>query len=390
VVKERMLNQDIAYIYDPSQTIIKKKVHYGNDSIILYLSFADPYDHLSSKDFINRYSFFYKIKNDYFSAEAMHTDSIKFSGKDIITQNGIHYLSYSFKNPYHLNSLLILERFDKKRKIVDLIDVPLEKDSSSIRNTYLFFKHNTNIPVLDNYLVKKDSFDMKGMGNQKNLMIFHYANDLTPAVSPDNETVSNLIHIQPDFNSAIHTRDVISFDKTGLYYLSTSKDIKGFSFIVVDNKFPRLSRPEEMIQPLHYITSEKEFINLKRSVHPKSTLDSFWLAIGGSHEYSKKIIKSFYQKVEYANRSFTTYKEGWKTDRGMIYIVFGKPDEVYRYNGQEEWTYENISNNSLTFNFKKKDNLFSNDDDYELIRKKSYNLYWIEMIEKWRKGNIIK
>jgi GWxTD domain-containing protein len=384
-----MFNQDIAYIYDPSQTIIKKRVSYENDSIRIYLSFTDPHDHLNSKDFINRYAFFYKRRQDYISTETLNTDSVNFTVNDIVTANNTHYLSYVIKNPHQPNSLLILERFDKKRKILDLIDIPLEKDSSVTKNAFLFFKYNTNIPVLDNFILKNDSFFLKKFhGGLMN--VFHYNEVLPPAAAPDNVSDENNFNpIHPEFSSSIASDKIISFNKTGLYFLSPSKDIKDFSFIVVDNKFPKISKPEEMISPLYYLTSSQEYKYLKSSGRPKITVDSFWLAIGGTQDYSKKLIKSFYQKVEYANRSFTTYKEGWKTDRGMIYIVFGKPDEVYRHNDLEEWTYENISNNSITFTFLKKNSEFSNNDDYELIRKKSYEFYWIEMTEKWRKGNII-
>jgi GWxTD domain-containing protein len=392
VVKERMLNQDIAYIYDPTQTIIKKKINYAEDSIRIYLSFADPHDHLNSKDFINRYAFFYKIRKDYASSETIKTDSIRFSDKDIITEKNTHYLSYAIENPHQQNTLLILERFDKKRKILDLIDIPLENDSSSIENIYMFFKYNTRIPVLDNFVSKNDSFSLNSMNFRGNpLTLLHYNPALLPAAPPYDETNANdLKHIDSDFSSDISASQVISFNKPGLYSLNPSGNTKGISFIVTEHKFPKLSIPEEMIEPLYYLTSQKEYKNLKNSSHPKFTVDSFWLAIGGSQDYSRKLIKSYYQKVEFANRSFTSFKEGWKTDRGMIYIVFGKPDEVYRHNNMEEWTYENISNNSITFNFLKKNNLFSGDDDYELLRKESYEFYWTEMTEKWRKGNIIK
>jgi GWxTD domain-containing protein len=129
---------------------------------------------------------------------------------------------------------------------------------------------------------------------------------------------------------------------------------------------------------------------MNNSLKPKFTLDSFWLSIGGSEDYSRKLIKTFYQKVEYANRSFTSHKEGWKTDRGMVYIIFGKPDAVYRHNDQEEWDYENVNDNSLTFSFRKRNDLYSNDDEYELVRKPVYESYWKFMVERWRKGNIIK
>ncbi|MCH7783138.1 GWxTD domain-containing protein [candidate division KSB1 bacterium] len=37
----------------------------------------------------------------------------------------------------------------------------------------------------------------------------------------------------------------------------------------------------------------------------------------------------YYRRVRFANEEFTQYKDGWKTDRGMIYILFGPPNQVF-------------------------------------------------------------
>ncbi len=50
---------------------------------------------------------------------------------------------------------------------------------------------------------------------------------------------------------------------------------------------------------------------------------------------------------------FTSYKEGWKTDKGMIFIVLGPPDKVQRSKDREVWTYDqrgNAQNVNFTFN----------------------------------------
>ena len=39
----------------------------------------------------------------------------------------------------------------------------------------------------------------------------------------------------------------------------------------------------------------------------------------------------FYARVDYANRHFSHYREGWRTDMGMIYIIFGPPSDVSRH-----------------------------------------------------------
>ena len=38
---------------------------------------------------------------------------------------------------------------------------------------------------------------------------------------------------------------------------------------------------------------------------------------------AKSLIAIYYNRIQNANLHFTTFKEGWKTDRGMIYVVFG-------------------------------------------------------------------
>ena len=38
--------------------------------------------------------------------------------------------------------------------------------------------------------------------------------------------------------------------------------------------------------------------------------------------------EQFYERLAYANEHFSSGMPGWKTDRGRIYIKFGKPDEI--------------------------------------------------------------
>jgi GWxTD domain-containing protein len=42
-------------------------------------------------------------------------------------------------------------------------------------------------------------------------------------------------------------------------------------------------------------------------------------------------MEEYYAKVEYANKHFKHYQEGWRTDMGMVYIIFGPPNNVDRH-----------------------------------------------------------
>ncbi len=45
-----------------------------------------------------------------------------------------------------------------------------------------------------------------------------------------------------------------------------------------------------------------------------------------------ELMEEYYRRVAYANENFDGWQPGWETDRGMIYILFGPPDEIKRTN----------------------------------------------------------
>jgi GWxTD domain-containing protein len=59
--------------------------------------------------------------------------------------------------------------------------------------------------------------------------------------------------------------------------------------------------------------------------------------------------QEYFRRVAYANTQYKTgFREGWKTDRGRVYIVYGTPDEVERHANEtdskpyEVWYYNSI------------------------------------------------
>jgi hypothetical protein len=105
---------------------------------------------------------------------------------------------------------------------------------------------------------------------------------------------------------------------------------------------------------------------------------------------ARRTIKAYYRRVTEANRLFTTYKEGWKTDMGMVYIVFGPPNRVQYLKDKEVWTYAQSANYAeLNFNFVKRPNLFV-EDHYELLRYVDYEPYWYPTVEEWRTGVVAR
>ena len=172
----------------------------------------------------------------------------------------------------------------------------------------------------------------------------------------------------------------------GLYFFQTdSSSTLGSAFFVSDINYPQPQEIKELTEPLVYITTKSEFQRLRSNLTSKQALDKFWLSTVGSPEKARKSIKNYYHNVEVANNLFTSYKEGWKTDRGMIYTVMGPPLSVVKGLDVETWTYTNFTSEGVEFVFKKISNIFSN-NHYELLREKSFDQIWFLAIDRWRDG----
>ena len=384
-VKERMGSIDIAYIYDPTQTSIKRKAVSSKDSIHIFLSFFNA--HIQEENFMDKSIFTYKITPDYYSSELLASDSLNKNRISYKHRLGVHYVSFSIPSPEKDSCLIVVKRYNTRSHYDDYIDIPYSKNS--LWNRYLFLSGADSIPILDHYIHINDSVILKNFTAFETDFVYHYNHPLSPASPPmPTDVVPEVFSVDSLF--IVSPKEIIKFKSTGLYTLTndTSRPER-FPFIVVNNKFPMLTNAQEMVEPLVYITNREEYKKLLNSANFKIALDTFWLSIGGSKEYTRKLIKTYYSNVEHANRFFTTDKEGWKTDRGMIYTVFGKPTEVYRINGLEEWTYENIQNNYLTFEFEIKKGMFS-ETDYVLKRANEHAFYWKSTVDKWRKGIIRK
>jgi len=192
------------------------------------------------------------------------------------------------------------------------------------------------------------------------------------------------------------------FPKEGIYLCSIDRNIKdGFTFLNLGPTYPKVTTPERMIEPLIYLTSQDELTELKSAAKPKAALDEFWIKCGGNVDKARELIRIFYTRVLYSNYYFTSYKEGWRSERGMIYIIYGPPDKVYKTSDGESWGYKKpvikskwggrytVSDSYLFFNFKKRENVFS-DNDFYLSRSETLVTFWDKAIASWRKGIVFR
>jgi GWxTD domain-containing protein len=95
-----------------------------------------------------------------------------------------------------------------------------------------------------------------------------------------------------------------------------------------------LSRPYKkwLDEDVIYIITDEEraaFKQLSNDEERDNFIEAFWQRRDPTPDTEENEYKEdHYQRIAYANEHYAAGVPGWKTDRGRIYIVFGKADEV--------------------------------------------------------------
>jgi len=130
---------------------------------------------------------------------------------------------------------------------------------------------------------------------------------------------------------------------------------------------------DEEFQRAKYLADKTEiyfFSQLKTPQAKKDYLKDFWNRRETDPEAEQRRLRGDYlRRVEAANERYSNYtKKGWRTDRGRVFILYGKPDEVERHQSEgsskpyELWHYFQIEN-SVQFVFVDRNGF----GDYELV-----------------------
>lgn len=154
--------------------------------------------------------------------------------------------------------------------------------------------------------------------------------------------------------------------------------------------FPVMRDLDEMMRATRYIATRDEYVAMKEARDPKRALDNFWLQFAGNPREARELIRTYYGRVLDANVHFSGLREGWRTDRGMVHVVFGHPDITRNDRFGETWVYgEDGDVNALIFRFSASR---SGDDFnlYELERYPGFRSPWEAMVSSWRRGKIRK
>ncbi len=180
-----------------------------------------------------------------------------------------------------------------------------------------------------------------------------------------------------------------SFEEEGYYFIqSDTSSSVGLLVKTVHDAFPKVKSFEEMIDMVMYISTRKEHETLRAAEDKKKALDQYWFSLTKEEAGARQLIRDYFKQIEFANILFTDFKEGWKTDRGMVYTVMGPPNEVTFKMNSEVWSYLPADSNSkITFTFARVKNILT-PNYYVLNRSRALQPEWFKSITTWRNGQM--
>lgn len=92
---------------------------------------------------------------------------------------------------------------------------------------------------------------------------------------------------------------------------------------------------ERAIAQLVYIASPEELSYIEDAKDRKEQTDrflAFWKAKDPSpNDEANAVFDEYYRRIAFANENFSHYMEGWRSDRGMVFVILGPPNNVDRH-----------------------------------------------------------
>ena len=201
-------------------------------------------------------------------------------------------------------------------------------------------------PLFISGKIKPGEFTVSLVAKNANEEIFW---DKNIELTSDNNIFSERIIIdkKPEENLSMEVSVTLKQNK-----MSDTKEISlrirkpGLSFFI--------NNVDEALDQMRYIVTDKEYKLVKKSKRKEreKLFYQFWDERDPTPgTIANELMDQYYYRVKYSNEKFASFLPGWKTDMGMIYILFGPPDDMQRSfaqnqrNTYETWFYYSINRN---------------------------------------------
>lgn len=352
---------NIAWQYNPLAEIrVNSRAVASGDEIIVFYSIKT--------DSIFNWSYDFLVQDSYTSES--HVDFTSYEVDTLINDWNEQFIKISFNK--RSENLLVLRI--SKPDVFYYHDTSLRNGSLSLPSIYAIDKNG--LPILENFI---NSSHYSWIGSDS-----YYAMQYKEAFTMADPPMAEMKPLAPsiDLDSTYIFYDSADFQERYFYVVrSDSNASLGVTMLRDAVYYPEFRKLNELIESMLYITNESEKKALINSKNLKRSFDAFWMNTYSTKFRAKNAIRNYYNLVTQSNFLFTDFKQGWKTDRGMLFIVFGVPDEVYRSGSKEEWFYDH----GPSFEFTIISTFFA-PKTYALRRNLNLEEAWYENISAVRQG----
>ena len=385
--QSRMSSAEISYLYnEQNEFLVQHRVASEGNKVKVYLKFI-----LNSGNVrISDYRLSYDLRTSYIDEKKVNS-SVLIDTTDVIDVAFRQYVyAFEFKK-LNSDALLVIDIYNISRDKHYSSDIPLAiKDWTP--SPFLIFEADRDVPYFASYLNKEYPVRvMSPFGSNASYEVNGVTNNLPVSLPPfDDSQKEAPAEVPLDTAYGVNHGEQFEFYTEG-YYRIQSQDYEGsqLSIVVTDEFHPYFDSYNNLVSPLIYVSTNDEYAPMKSAQEGRLAFESFVNnSISSNNRVAKDFVKYYFRRIRKSARLFSENKEGWKTDRGMVYQVFGNPVQVFRNESTELWVYPSSTGGRLRFIFDivPEDGMLK----YKLIRAKRYRENWMRAVTQWRSGRIIE
>lgn len=263
----------------------------------------------------------------------------------------------NFSEPVSISDVTLLESYDADTyQIRPRVGGLIGTDEGGFKIFYEIYSDDERSLTVRHDVIRavKDG----GFPNSPELLKSVSGVDVSGEVVYSSETVHELPGGKTQYLMPIRVEDF----KVGMYLLRiTLLDPAGTTLAEVDRAFTahwsglnaHINDLDDAIDQLEYYSAKGRDLDYIRAGSNEAEryerFMSFWEKRDPTPGTKRnERMEEFYYRVASANRHYGTAEDGWRTDRGFVFVRFGEPDHVERrphsfdYEPYEIWVYQRI------------------------------------------------
>jgi GWxTD domain-containing protein len=156
-------------------------------------------------------------------------------------------------------------------------------------------------------------------------------------------------------------------------------------FLVADKGFPEPETAAEQLAAMQYLISAVDYRSMRTCPQLSECITKYWLNNCKTTAIGQQQLQRFNERVMWANVLYSDYRNGWQTDRGAVFLLFGEPDMIRLLPDVEYWYYEKAplyEGESIEFCFRRQTQHFY-PQLFSCERRLGYQNYWMEAALQW-------